>query len=287
MIIGYQGSEGSYSHEACERILEKLNFKKSVTFQGHTLSEEVFTALKKKEIDLAVLPVENSIIGNIDINTELIQNNNVRAYREYYLEIRHVLYSSTKKNISKIKKVYSHPAALAQCHDFIKNEELIPMVEYDTGGACNKMIKGKYTQDSAVIAGPHCAKIYDLHQVKNNIQKTANNYTRFLLIGCHEFEINTETCDKFSISFSTNNNPGALLEVLSYFRELKINLTKLESMPIPETPFNYNFFVDGELVRDSQKESTQLLEKVKEIFTKNKIDYKLIGHYPTHPRSSW
>lgn len=287
MIIGFQGSDGSYSHEACEKISKNFNSINKFIFKGFTLSEDVFTALNNKEIDLAVLPVENSIIGNIDINTELIQNNDVKALREYYLEIKHVLYSTTSKKISEIKKVYSHPAALAQCHDFIKSEQLIPMVEYDTGGACKKMLKGKYTEDSAVIAGPHCSNIFNLHQVKNNIQKTTNNYTRFLLIGTNEKEQTSETCDKFSISFSTNNNPGALLEVLGYFRELKINLTKLESMPIPETPFNYNFFVDGELVKNSKKESIELLNKLKEVFSKNKIQYKLIGLYPTHPRNSW
>jgi len=287
MIIGFQGSDGSYSHEACEKISKSTNSNDKFTFKGFTLSEDVISALNNKEIDLAVLPVENSIIGNIDINTELIQNNDVKALREYYLEIKHVLYSTSSKKISEINKVYSHPAALAQCHDFIKREQLTPMVEYDTGGACKKMLKGKYTEDTAVIAGPHCEKIFKLHQIDNNIQKTSNNYTRFLLLGKSENQYQTGTNDKFSISFSTKNNPGALLEVLSYFRELKINLTKLESMPIPETPFTYNFFVDGELVKNSQKESIDLLNKLKEVFSKNKIQYKLIGLYPTHPRNSW
>ena len=155
MEIGYQGSIGSYSYEATSII-----FKNELKIQGFTLSEDVFDKLKGEQIQKAVLPIENSIIGNIDINTELIQSNDVRIIGEHYLPIKHYLYGLNGEDIDTIKQVYSHPAALAQCHNYLTQKKIIPMVEFDTGGACHKLNKGKYEKGTAVIAGPTCAQLF-------------------------------------------------------------------------------------------------------------------------------
>ena len=202
MIIGYQGSKGSYSYEASNQILKNLSPPTTFSINGFTLSENVIDALKKGEINFAVLPVENSIIGNIDINTELIQKNDIQAVQEFYLKIEHVLYSKNPTNISGIEKVYSHPAALAQCHDYIKLHNLTPMVEFDTGGACQKMIKSKYPEKSAIIAGPQCRHIWNIHEVSNCIQNTNDNYTRFLLLKNGTLKVKDyNKGNKFSVNF--------------------------------------------------------------------------------------
>jgi len=287
MKIGYQGSIGSYSYEASQKIIQHKLLPTTSTLIGHTLSEDVINSLIKGDIDYAVLPVENSIIGNIDINTELIQNNPISADFEFHLRIKHVLYAEKKIPISDIKKVYSHPAALAQCHDFISKNKMTPMVEFDTGGACQKLTKGKYPKGTAVIAGPHCEQLLNVVPINMDIQKSKENFTRFLLLKKTSQQFNLDSGDKFSLSFSANNNPGALLEVLSYFRELKINLTKLESMPIPDNPFCYTFFVDGDLIKNNFEQSQILLQNLIGVLTENQISFKLIGIYPTHNRADW
>lgn len=278
MKIGYQGSIGSYSYEATSLIF--INQKDYV---GHTLSEDVFDSLKEKRIHKAVLPIENSIIGNIDINTELIHQNDISIVGEYYLPIKHFLYSLDSENIKTIDKVYSHPAALAQCQKFLKKHSITPMIDFDTGGACQKLCKGKYSAGSAVIAGPSCQKTYkSLRVLSKDIQNNQTNYTRFVTIENSNNTIEPNG-NKFSLSLITGHNPGALLEVLSVFRNLKINLTKLESMPIPTSPFEYTFFIDGEVT----KNEGNIWDMLKNGLHNQKVNFKFLGIYNTHQRHLW
>ena len=278
MKIGYQGSIGSYSYEATSLI-----FKNQKHYVEHTLSEDVFDSLKEKRIQMAVLPIENSIIGNIDINTELIYKNDISIVGEYYLPIKHILYCLGNENINTIDKVYSHPAALAQCQNFLKKYSITPMIDFDTGGACQKLEKGKYSAGSAVIAGPSCQKIFkNLLVLNKDIQNNKTNYTRFVTVKKSKSTLDHDG-NKFSLSLITGHNPGALLEVLSIFRNLKINLTKLESMPIPTSPFEYTFFIDGEV---TNKED-DIWIKLKKSLNNQHVNFKFLGIYNTHQRHLW
>lgn len=278
MKIGYQGSIGSYSYEATSII-----FKNEKKIQGFTLSEDVFNELKNEQIQKAVLPIENSIIGNIDINTELIQSNDVHIIGEHYLPIKHYLYGLDGENLTSIKQVYSHPAALAQCHNYLTQKKIIPMVEFDTGGACQKLKKGKYERGTGVIAGPTCSQLFpELSVLGERIQNNQSNYTRFVVIE----KTNKKPSyfgNKFSLSLTTGHNPGALLDVLTLFKDLEVNLTKLESMPIPDTPFEYTFFIDGEF----SKEDNNFWPNLKKALVEKKVNYKFLGIYQSHKRNLW
>ena len=277
-IIGFQGNFGSYSHQAVLKIFNNKNVKTSPS----PLSEQALIKLKNKEVDYCVLPVENSIIGNIDVNTELIQRGNFFAIKEFYMRIKHHLLTLPNVSLEEIEEVYSHPAALAQCRVFLEKNNIKPKIEYDTGGACEKLIKNQYEKKTAVIAGEQCLKEWDVVSLSSDIQNNDNNFTRFLVLENFVNDHSYEDTNKTSLSFNTNNSPGALLKVLKVFEENKINLTKIESMPIPEDPFTYTFFLDCELGINNLK-----FREIRNQLNKFNINFKILGSYLKHPAYQW
>ena len=156
------------------------------------------------------------------------------------------------------------------------------MIEYDTGGACEKLLKNKYKDNTAVIAGPECKKIFPLEVIEERVQNNQNNYTRFLVLEKKSKKHDLLIAPKFSLSFEANHDPGALLKILNIFQEKNINLTKIESMPIPDSPFSYTFFVDGEWPTLNQENET-----IGQLLQKKNINFKVIGVYQIHQRKDW
>lgn len=238
MKIAFQGSRGAYSEEAIYRF-----FGKDVDPVGFELSEQVFEAVIQKEVAVGLVPVENSIVGNVNVNLELFQSLPVFATAEVYHPIKHCLLSHKGAKIEDIKKVHSHPIALAQCRDFINRHNIQSIPDFDTAGSC-KLLKERSHFDEGTIASRLCAEYYDLEIVEDNVQKVQNNITRFLVFGREEEISESVNQEKTSLVFSTKHHPGALLNCLQTFKNFNLNLTKLESRPIPENPFEYYFYVD-------------------------------------------
>ena len=138
MKVAYQGTLGSYGHQASMK-----HFKGEANPIGYTLSEQVVEALLNKQVDYAILPVENSIIGNIDINMDLIYKNEIKAIDECYIPIKHCLLGKPGASLKNIKTVYSHPAALGQCRDFLVENNIQPISYFDTAGLVKKLKKIK------------------------------------------------------------------------------------------------------------------------------------------------
>jgi len=238
MKVGFQGEKGAYSEEALRSY-----FNEEIEAIGMNLSEQVFSALKEKEIAMAVLPVENSIVGNVAVNMDLIFREPVFAVGEIYLPIHHHLLALPGTKIRDIRKVASHPIALAQCRDFLNQQGITPVNEYDTAGSC-KLLRERKAQDEGAIGSSLCAKSYGLEILSDDIQISTLNITRFLVL-TRDTEIPEGLGqNKTSIAFSAHHHPGALLDCLEIFKKYEINLTKLESRPIVENPFEYVFFVD-------------------------------------------
>lgn len=238
MKVGFQGEKGAYSEEALRSY-----FNEDVEAIGMNLSEQVFTALNDKEIAMAVLPVENSIVGNVAVNMDLIFKEPVFAIGEIYLPIHHHLLGLPGTQIENIKKVSSHPIALAQCRDYLNQHNIVPVSEYDTAGSC-KLLSEKQSMEEGAIGSYLCAKSYGLEILSNDIQISTLNITRFLVLA-RDTEIPEGLGqNKTSIAFTAHHHPGALLDCLEIFKKYEINLTKLESRPIIENPFEYVFFVD-------------------------------------------
>jgi prephenate dehydratase len=238
--IAYQGETGAFSELAAKKFFgEKILLSPSLTF------EVVFKKVKSGEADYGVVPVENSLYGSVFETFDLLLKNTFKIVGELNLQINHYLMSNKKYDLKQIKKIYSHPQALGQCSVFLKslkNTEVLPV--YDTAGAA-KIISSHKEDNSAAIASKIAAEEYGLKIIKSYVQNNEKNFTRFLVIAKNQKTIKLY-CREFktSICFELKSIPGALYKALSVFALRDINLTKIESRPIPHKAFQYMFYID-------------------------------------------
>jgi prephenate dehydratase len=234
----YQGVRGAYSELAL-----KNHFGPKCEAVGFAFSEQVFEAVRDGRVDAGFVPVENSIVGSVGVNTDLLLKEHVFAVAEAYLKIEHCLLGLPSAKLKNIKTVYSHPIALAQCRDFLTQRGLKAVPEYDTAGSA-QIVAQRQKPEEAAIASSQCAEAYGLKVLQAEIQSVPNNFTRFLAF-VRKAEVPKDLkMEKTSVAFATKHHPGALLNCLKRFADHKVNLTKLESRPIPENPFAYVFFTD-------------------------------------------
>jgi prephenate dehydratase len=236
--IAFQGVRGAYSEAALLR-----HYGGSVEAVGFPFSEQVFDAVESGSIDGGFVPVENSIAGPVGVNTDLLLERKVFATGESYLAIEHCLLGHPGQRLEEVKTVCSHPVALAQCRDFIQRQGLRSVPEYDTAGAA-EIVAQRRIPSEAAIASKQCAEAYGLSLLAEGIQSVRNNITRFLAFRRESEAEQMPAGGKTSLAFSVHHHPGALLDCLKRFADHQINLTRLESRPIPANPFEYVFFVD-------------------------------------------
>ena len=177
MIIGYQGEEGSYSYNSLRKFL-KNKYEKII---GYHSFKEIFIALKNKEITHGYIPIENTIGGKINENINYIKEYKIDILEKYKFKINHCLLSKKGVNKNDINVVISHWQALAQCSDYLSNNNYVCKEFFDTSGAC-KNIQNKNLNNTGAIASKECSKIYDLKIIDENIQNNDNNYTTFYLV---------------------------------------------------------------------------------------------------------
>jgi len=269
--IAFQGIRGAYSEAA---LLARLGGVEPV---GFPLSEQVFDAVESGEVDGGFVPVENSIVGPVGVNNDLLLERRVFATGESYFPIEHCLLGRIGDRLEDVKAVCSHPVALAQCRDFIDRHGMRPVLEYDTAGAADIVARRQAPGDAA-IASKRCAGIYGLAVLAENIQTVQNNITRFLAFRSGDGG-DAPPGEKTSLAFAVHHHPGALLDCLKRFAEHEINLTRLESRPVPANPFEYVFFADllGGLDDDAVKAALGELRAVAR-------QVKVIGSYPVGER---
>lgn len=267
--VAFQGSRGAYSEMALINF-----FDEKACAVGFDLSEQVCESVRDGECQFGILPVENSIVGNIDVNVDLLFEHDVYIIGEYYLPIKHCLLAPQGIELEAIKQVYSHPAALAQCRDFLNRYKLQAIPEFDTAGSCEKILMEK-TQDKATIASGLCAEYYGLAILKQNIQKVRNNVTRFFIFVRSDSVPDNIKAEKITMAFGAKHAPGSLIRCLQTFSTHGVNMTKLESRPVPENPFVYTFFVDLEGSPDSSSMQACMQDLKKEAQT-----IKILGSYP-------
>src|SRR3989338_6580359 len=250
MKVAYQGIRGTYSEAAIYR-----HYGKNAEAVGCETFEDVFDAVKNNKVDYGFLPSENSIAGSIAENYDLLLKEDVFVVAEVFLKISHSLLSQRGNKIENIKKAYSHPHALHQCRDFLKKHGIKAIPEYDTAGSA-KIVKERGKMDEASIASELCADIYGLGIVKKNIGSGSSNTTRFLAFVKKDKVPKEIKKEKTSIAFKTKHYPGALVNCLQRLAKNGINLTKLESRPIPDNPGEYCFYV--EFFGDANDENVKL-----------------------------
>ncbi len=240
--VGYQGEKGAYS----EKAIKKLFNGRDVNAMAFRTSYAVVDAMKKNSIDFGLLPIDNSIIGNITHTYDLLLENKLTITREVIIPIHHALivYPGAKKE--DIKTIYSHPAAIAQCEVFLRGypeTEIIPT--YDTAGSA-KMIAEKKLSNVAAIAGKEAADLYGLDTLKYKIEDYPHNQTRFVLVTNENIQLESDAVLPWKVTavFNTLDQPGMLYQCLGILEEHGLNMTMLTSRPHKTEPWKFNFFVD-------------------------------------------
>ena len=266
--IGIQGIKGSYHHIASESYFnENFNLRECLTFD-HLVNE-----IEKSEIDMGVMAIENSIAGSIIPNYALIDQNNLLIVGEVYFKINHNLMALNGQNINQINEVFSHPMALLQCKSFFSEYPHIRLVESDDTADEARRISKKNLKSVAAIASIEAAKYYNLNVLFKSIQTIKNNITRFVIIQKRTNQPIIDNINKASLKFILDDKRGSLAAVLNAMSDCKLNLTKIQSLPVIEKPGKYAFFVD--LIFDDINNYL----KAKKILSIMASHFKVLGEY--------
>jgi len=242
MKIAYQGEPGAFSEAAARRVEPEAQLLPSKSF------EEVFDRVAAEPATWGVLPFENSIGGSIHRNYDLLLSHELPIVGEVELPVVHHLLALPGATLAGLRRVYSHPQGLAQCERFLRTLTNVDIIAtYDTAGSA-KMVADAGLKDAAAIASARAGEVFGLASLAASVQDFDDNITRFLVIG--RKPIRDAVPDKTSIVFSLPNEPGSLFKALSVFALRGIDLTKLESRPIPGRPWEYLFYVDLGMARD-------------------------------------
>lgn len=233
--IACQGVDGAYSGVAANTLFPDSPVKFYRQF------EDVFEAVNKGEAKFGVIPVENSTAGSVHESYDLIMKYRFYVVGAYDLPIEHCLCAKKDTEYENITDVYSHPQALSQCNNFLKNFDFTG-INYTNTAAAAKLVSESDRDNVAVICSEKAAKKYGLKVLKRNIQNTSNNQTRFIVIS--KKLIIPGDANKISLIFSVAHKTGSLYRVLGRFSMAGLSLTKLESRPIENETFNYHFYVD-------------------------------------------
>jgi prephenate dehydratase len=262
--IAIQGYEGSF-HQVAARYF----FGKQVeVIPCDTFRELVRIAGDKKASAGAVMAIENSIAGSILPNYNLLQKANLRVIGEVYLSISQNLLVNPGVKLSDIKEVHSHPMALLQCMDYLEKNHW-KLIETEDTALSAKHVHQHHSKHTAAIASKLAAELYDLEVIAPDIQTQKNNITRFLVLQRENEAKEAENADKASLYFQTDHSRGILAKVLTRIAAEGVNLSKLQSMPIPGSTFKYGFYADMEF--ESRKQLDDVLKGMSSLTNSLKI----------------
>ena len=254
-----QGYEGSFHQEAAINFLGK----EVEVIPCDTFRELVKKAANKKESDGGVMAIENSIAGSILPNYTLLQKSNLKIIGEVYLHIKQQLLINPGVKLEDIKEVHSHPMALLQCMEYLEKNPQWKLVETEDTALSAKHIHQYRSKHTAAIASKLAAELYQLQIATPNVHTMKNNYTRFLVLQREKEVKPVENANKASVNFYTDHSRGSLVKVLSVIADGGINLSKLQSMPIPGTDFMYSFHADMEF--DAMEQFEKVIASMKKI----------------------
>ena len=272
--IAIQGIKGSFHHQvANEYFSESLELDECMSF------DSLVQSLVGNKTQKAVMALENSIAGSIIPNYALIDRNNLHIIGEYYLDIHMNLMVLPGQKMEDIKEVHSHPIALLQCGEFFKKYPHIKLVESGDTAETAQRIQENQLKNIAAVASPIAAELFGLDILAAGIHTIKSNKTRFVILKTQNKVLPKEEINKASIKFELDDTPGSLATILNVMNNCKLNLTKIQSMPIIESPFQYSFFVD--VVFEKYKH----YEKAKSILELMTTHFKVLGEYKNGRKS--
>ncbi len=267
--VAFQGERGAYSEAAAEV------FAPQAVPMPCRLLGDVFDAVTAGRAALGVVPIENSQAGSINEAYDLLLAHALHITGEHDQRIRHCLLVRPGRRLEHLRRVYSHPQALAQCEAFLRAHRLEGVPAYDTAGSA-KFIAEHGVDDAGAIAGAHAARIYGLEVAAEGIETNPANYTKFLAVSRDPAPYRGPA--KTSVVFTTANVPGALYRALGAVASRSINMTKLESRPGRTVPWEYVFYADVEGHADDPELGAALRE-LAQVCT----FFRLLGSYPRAP----
>lgn len=266
--IAIQGIKGSFHHSVAEQYFDgKPSLLECMTF------DVLVDSVLDQTSDVAVMAIENSIVGSIIPNYALIDTHNLRIIGEYYLDIQHNLMVLSGQNIQDITEVHSHPMALLQCKEFFKPYPNIKLVEAKDTADVAKSISENKIKGIAAIASKTASKLYGLDILAGSIQTIKHNETRFVIVKSDNQNKRDSDVNKASLKFELDHKRGSLAAILNVLSDCKINLTKIQSLPKLNAPWKYAFFIDVTFEKFSD------YEKAKTIVNIMAENFKILGEY--------
>lgn len=266
--IAIQGAEGSNHHKVARDFYgTSIALKECMSFDA------LVDSLLDASANVGVMALENTIAGSIIPNYALIDSNNLHIIGEEYLNIHHHLMCLKGQKIENIKEVWSHPMALLQCKEFFKKYPHIKLVEDVDTADVAKRISNENLVGIGAIAPKIASEIFDLEIIEDEIQTIKENATRFVIVQTDAPNNKNEEINKASLKFQLNHKRGSLAAILNVLSDCKMSLTKIQSLPVIETPWKYSFFVD--VTFENYKE----YEKAKVILEIMAEEFKVLGTY--------
>ena len=265
-MVACQGVEGAYSQIACEKIFRSPFIMYFKSF------EAVFQAIEQGLCQYGILPIENSTAGSVNKVYDLMIHHNFSIVRTFRLKVDHNLLVKPGTNLSDLRVIYSHEQALNQCSTYLQNLPGVTLIPVANTAVAAEMVASSDRTDVGAISSRNCAELYSLENIASSIQDKGNNRTRFICIS-KNLEIYPGS-DRTSMMMILNHKPGALYKVLARLYTLGINVTKLESRPIPDREFEFMFYFDLETSVYSE-EFVQLMCELDELCE----EFKYLGSY--------
>lgn len=272
--VAYQGERGAFSETAAQRLLgREIHGIPCNSFDA------MFASIASDDADCCIAPIENSLAGSIHRNYDLLVQHELEIAAETHLRVVHNLIAPRDTSLDAIKRVLSHPVALAQCTKFFAaHPHIEPVPVHDTAGGV-RLVLERGREDEAGIASESAASIYDGQILRRGIEDNPQNFTRFFLLTPKGREIATHESPrrwKTSIVFRIDNKPGALFRALGAFALLEIDLSKIESRPIEGRPWEYAFYLDV-IGRDAEPVLSRALANLRDMAQ----EVRILGSYPT------
>ncbi len=273
IIVCFQGVEGAYSHLVGQKYFStKLD---QVVFRGLPTFKAIVESVERGEADYAILPIENTTAGSINEAYDLLSQSAISIIGEESWPVKHCLLAIENIPLSRIRRIYSHPQALTQCSNFLATLEHCVIESFIDTALAVKKVKDDEDLSEAAIASEEAADLYGLQIIKRDIANTRENYTRFVIIAREQLEYSEKIACKTSLIIATKHVEGALVHCLNVLARNHLNMTKLESRPRPNIPWEYLFYIDFE---GNIKQS--IVKKAMEELSAEVSYMKILGSYP-------
>jgi len=273
ILVGYTGTEGAYAHQAAQRHFSPWHAQ--TAYRPFPTFRDMLHAVRSRDVDYAVLPIENTTAGSINEAYDLLASMDLSLVGEEVQPIDHCLIAVAPVALKDVRRIYSHPQALAQCSDFLARMPWCTPEEFGNTALAVKKIAEDGDPTQAAIASEEAARLTGLPVIARDIANQRDNFTRFVIVADEAIECDPRIPCKTSIMFVTRHEKGALVRCLNVLAERDLNLTKLESRPRPGSPWEYQFYVDFEGNRGDPRVQEALRELAASAFY-----LKVFGSYP-------